>query len=313
MESDRNLLSIGALSRAVGVPIETLRTWERRYGAPKAERTESGHRRYSVVTVERLLLVTQALDRGHPPSTALRLDVAALRELLGSVLANAAIPTTTAAVNRTRPHPAELEAALDPWFERVLRFEARAFDRELRLAWAELGAMTFVEHRAGPFLTELGLRWARGALGVAHEHFASERLREFLVQQWRPMSDAATGSHFVCATPSGEPHVLGLHMAALTLAMHNGRVVFLGADAPAADIAETARYHSAAAVVLSVSAFLDITTLRRELVALRDALPDSIAVWGGGIGFQIRTRDGACHLDDFAELARCLDAPASRT
>src|SRR5687768_4224959 len=56
-----NLLSIGALSRATGVPADTLRTWERRYGFPAAERTESGHRRYSLLTLERLRLMVRAL------------------------------------------------------------------------------------------------------------------------------------------------------------------------------------------------------------------------------------------------------------
>jgi hypothetical protein len=40
-------ISIGALSRATGIPVETLRTWEARYGFPIPERKRSGHRVYS--------------------------------------------------------------------------------------------------------------------------------------------------------------------------------------------------------------------------------------------------------------------------
>ena len=36
-------LSIGALARASYIPVTTLRTWERRYGYPVAERKPSGH------------------------------------------------------------------------------------------------------------------------------------------------------------------------------------------------------------------------------------------------------------------------------
>ncbi len=42
--SDKAFVSIGGLSRATGVPIETLRTWELRYGFPKSVRKPSGHR-----------------------------------------------------------------------------------------------------------------------------------------------------------------------------------------------------------------------------------------------------------------------------
>jgi len=47
-------LSIGALSRATGIPVETLRTWEGRYGFPVPERRPSGHRVYALSTIPRL-------------------------------------------------------------------------------------------------------------------------------------------------------------------------------------------------------------------------------------------------------------------
>jgi MerR family transcriptional regulator, light-induced transcriptional regulator len=301
MSIDRNLLTIGALSRAIGVPIETIRTWERRYGVPSAERTEAGHRRYPLAMVERLLWVARAVERGHPPSLALRMDAPTLRQIAGEALAPAAQHLSSFIAV---PGQLELDRALAPWFEHVERFEGRAFERELRRAWAELGAVGFIDMRAGPFLVELGARWARNQLSVGHEHFASERLREFLVQQWRPLSDAATGAAFVCATPAGEAHVLGLHLAALTLAVHNARVVFLGSSAPAGDLAQAARHHGAAAVVLSASAAIDRANLSDELAALRSALPAAISIVCGGAGFCRLSMEGVQVLSDFADLAR---------
>lgn len=43
---DTTPLSIGDLSRATGIPIGTLRSWESRYGFPAPRRLESGHRRH---------------------------------------------------------------------------------------------------------------------------------------------------------------------------------------------------------------------------------------------------------------------------
>ena len=40
-EDKRAMLSIGAVAKATGIRVETLRTWERRYGFPRPERTGS--------------------------------------------------------------------------------------------------------------------------------------------------------------------------------------------------------------------------------------------------------------------------------
>ena len=59
------LMNIGALAQAVGIPADTLRTWERRYGVPTPQRTASGHRRYDLSTVDHMIMVREALELGH--------------------------------------------------------------------------------------------------------------------------------------------------------------------------------------------------------------------------------------------------------
>src|SRR5206468_10370316 len=54
-------LTIGALSRATGIPPATLRTWERRYDFPRSSRKPSGHRLYSTEEVPNLLRIKSAL------------------------------------------------------------------------------------------------------------------------------------------------------------------------------------------------------------------------------------------------------------
>ena len=60
----QNGLSIGDVVEATGLGEATLRAWERRYGFPVPSREPSGHRRYSVEDVERLLRVVEERDRG---------------------------------------------------------------------------------------------------------------------------------------------------------------------------------------------------------------------------------------------------------
>lgn len=309
MLPDQNLLSIGALSRASGVPPDTLRTWERRYGFPAPVRTQAGHRRYPLDTLGRLQLVMKALSMGHRAAVALTSDLDTLAQLVATDggAGGSATQTTQATPAPKAAAPVRTDdpvAIHDRMVEHVQRFEGRALDREFRRAWAVLGGMRFIEDCAAPLLSTIGTRWASGELSVAHEHFCSERLRDFLVQQWRPLADASTGPEVILATPPTERHVLGLQLAAAALALHNVRAVFLGSDAPPEDIAKAVRDHGSKRVVLSVSSVLDGAAWDSFYDALRAELPeDVVVVVGGGGAAGIQSGPGIRPLHSFRALA----------
>jgi DNA-binding transcriptional MerR regulator len=85
-------LSIGALSRATGIAVETLRTWESRYGFPLPERKPSGHRVYPVAAVLRLRRIAQALSLGHRAGQVEGVSEEALGRLLETSVAPQAAP-----------------------------------------------------------------------------------------------------------------------------------------------------------------------------------------------------------------------------
>lgn len=60
--------SIKAAARMADLTVDTLRAWERRYRAVEPHRSEKGRRLYSDAEVERLSLLRQATDLGHPIS-----------------------------------------------------------------------------------------------------------------------------------------------------------------------------------------------------------------------------------------------------
>jgi DNA-binding transcriptional MerR regulator len=67
------LYSIGVVSRMVGVPVSTLRTWEERYGLVIAVRSSGGQRRYTRVQLAQLSFVVEQIDQGFSPGDAHRL------------------------------------------------------------------------------------------------------------------------------------------------------------------------------------------------------------------------------------------------
>ena len=71
---------IGAVSRLTGIPADTLRVWERRYGVVTPIRTPSGTRLYASEDIARLGLIKQLVDRGDAISSVAGLSLEQLQD-----------------------------------------------------------------------------------------------------------------------------------------------------------------------------------------------------------------------------------------
>jgi hypothetical protein len=266
-------LSIGALSRATGIPVETLRTWEHRYGFPVPERRPSGHRVYSRAIVPRLRRISEAIARGHRAGQV----VSASDNVLALLLAS---PNVAAA-----PLPPDVPGAagVDDLLNAVRRYDAATLTERLLADWARLGVLSFLAERVGPLLDAVGDGWAAGTLEIRHEHFISEHLGSLLRSLRAPFDARAQGPVCVLATLPGEQHGLGLLMAALVAAAADMRVRIAGTDLPVAQLAAFARDVHARVVAVSVSTS-GASTSGRHLRTLRKRLPRQVVVVAGGAG-----------------------------
>ena len=70
---DRPVYSIGAVSRMLGIPPATLRTWQDRYGVVVPERSEGGHRLYTRDQVQQLRFLIDEVAAGLTPGDGHRL------------------------------------------------------------------------------------------------------------------------------------------------------------------------------------------------------------------------------------------------
>ena len=73
----------GAAARLAGVPVETLRVWERRHGVTAPQRSVHGQRLYSLAEIRRLSLIKQLVDHGNQIGTIARLPDEQLSSMLG--------------------------------------------------------------------------------------------------------------------------------------------------------------------------------------------------------------------------------------
>ena len=89
----------GAVARMAGIPVSTLRIWERRYQVAAPPLTASGHRLYSAHDVQRLALMKRLIGLGHAIGTIAGLDLGALEQLVAAradAASLAVVPARTA-------------------------------------------------------------------------------------------------------------------------------------------------------------------------------------------------------------------------
>lgn len=274
------LLTIGALSRETGIPVPTLRTWERRYGQPSPLRRPSGHRLYPVDWVERLRRVDHLLRQGHRAANVLVLPVAQLESMIAISQARPLTPR----FDPSNDSPAGAVEAVPRLMRAVERLEREVLMGDMRLEWTRLGPLRFLHEVLGPFMTRVGDGWREGALDVRHEHFTSACVRGLLHELRQPYDHTARGPRVVMAALPGDQHDIGLLMAALVIAMRGRRVLYLGADVPLDETVRAAASPQASAVAISVSAAFDRERAATLLTQVRSALPDATQLWVGGGG-----------------------------
>lgn len=280
MKARQGVLSIGALSAATGIPVATIRTWERRYGFPVADRKPSGHRVYPVATVSRLRLIADVLARGHRAAEVVPASERELESLLEAHRADGRSDdrredATTPIVLSMDDEP-ELLAA-------VQAYDADALRRVFQAEWARSGPLEFVEQRAAPFLTAIGDAWERGDLDVRHEHFASAALGDFLRTVRIPLEERAHGPLIALATLPDERHGLGLQLVALVCALAGWEPLVIGVETPTDQIVALTREAPIDAVAISCVLPPDASAIS-QLRALRRRLPRALALLVGGSG-----------------------------
>lgn len=280
-------LRIGELSRRSGVSPELLRAWERRYRLLQPTRSAGGLRLYSPDDLARVQAMQQHLADGYAAAEAAALATRTTRRRDNEIAA----PTAKD----------ELAAALASFDDG----DAHAvFDSLL----ARLSIDTLLRDVIVPYLHGLGMRWERGEVSIAQEHFASTLLRGRLLGLARGWG-RGIGPVAVLACAPGEQHDLGLLAFGLALRARGWRIVYLGTDTPIASVADAARSCSPAAVVVSA---VNPRGFRRHAEELQQLALDARLCLGGAGAAKARldanllrlTGDPVHEAEQLTQLAR---------
>lgn len=263
---------IGTLASLTGVTTHAIRVWERRYQALSPARSAGGARLYTDDDVQRLRLIKRLLSEGHTISHVANLDTQELGRLVR--VEPLSLPS------RESPEAERANSVVDELLSAVGAMDLARAGRALVQASNVFAPHDLVLNVLAPTLEQLGTRWASGTLCVASEHAATAMLRTQLGALLA--AQAVSGkTPIVCGTPAGERHELGALMAAVVMAMHGRRVLYLGADLPASELANAAFLSGAWAVALSVVG-LAPAAARHEIEELCRVLPNQVQVLVGG-------------------------------
>jgi hypothetical protein len=250
---------IGAVSRRLGVPAPTLRTWNLRYGIGPSRRSPGGHRRYDSSDVRRLEEMNRLIRSGVPPADAARHvrpgfpgpvtgpgpgPVTAPCPDLGpgpdpgpDPAPDAPLPASPAAIPPARTVPSA--AALARW---ALALDTWAVGEGLRAALARHGVPWTWDHLVRPALTTICRRQTASEAGIDAEHLFSDQVLGTLYPLIHRPAQPANARPVLLACAANEQHSLAVYALAAALTRERGlETLVLGARTPYSALADAMR------------------------------------------------------------------------
>ncbi len=254
-----------------------IRAWERRYNVVTPQRTDTNRRLYSDEDIKRLSLLRKATLDGESIGQIASLTLPQLIELVGESLEKA----NNYSLNNINDDQSPAEY-IDSCLKAAKNVDQKQVEAILMQAAVVLSRPVFLNQVIEPLMNKIGDLWRAGDLKVLHEHLVSTVVRTILGGMLNTQNETPKDSTIVVTTPAGQVHEFGALLAAVTATEDNWRVIYLGANIPADDIANAAISQKADAIALSMVYPSDDLTVAREFSKLRQYVGGNVDILVGG-------------------------------
>lgn len=255
-----------------GLKPETIRAWERRYGAVHPARTPGGTRMFSEEDVARLLHLKALRDRGRGLISIAKLPTERLAEMVEA--------ERKGAPARVEQAPPPISEEQEKYLESIERLDAREAASRLKALTEGLGNVQLLVQVAIPIMWQVGHRWSAGTLGIAAEHLVSAQLRRLLLGRLDEIESPPDAPKLLFTTPAGQPHEFGIVAGSVAAKEAGFDVLYLGPELPAEEIIWAVAQSKADVLVLSVIRRMS----EEEMVQVQrlvETLASRVPVWIG--------------------------------
>ncbi|MCG8347263.1 MAG: MerR family transcriptional regulator [Chloroflexales bacterium] len=262
--SNTPLYNTKAVAQETGVPADTFRAWERRYGVPRPQRTEGGHRLYSERDIAIIRWLRDRTSEGLTISQAIALMANGTETNLSWL---------STAVD-TEPHT--WERLNNRLFAALTDYDATRAEHILGEAFALYPLEEVFLKLIQPTMIEIGEQWHQGRISVTTEHFATQFVRRKMSSLFNTYSITEGRGLIMVGCAPGEKHDLGVLLLTVFLVRHGWQVIYLGPEVPLRDLLESVQRLQPDMVCLAASTTetaLQLLEVGRAIVSLPPPCP----------------------------------------
>lgn len=254
------------VSRRTGVPAATLRSWERRYGFPKPQRTASSYRLYSDVDVEQIAHMRRLCCQGFSASEAAR----------------TVLQASAHAASGPGPEVEHLfEDGIRKLVDAAAAMDVLRMHQHLQWIVTLSDPVEVYEWILAPALQRVGRMWQEGELSMAQEHLLHEGIGTVLRELLQTMQRPDPLGTVVLGCIADEFHTLGVYGVGMRCAAWDLRPIILGPHTPPEAIREARERLHPAFIGLSITLTRPDSEARALLAEYASACGDTPWLAGG--------------------------------
>lgn len=302
--SDAPVYNTKAVVQKTDIPAATLRAWERRYGVPKPDRTESNYRLYSERDIALIRWLRERVDEGITMSQAV--------DLYKRIKTGQDVPSSLVGEDgATEEQPLSFKKIQERLIDAFKSFDENEAEMTMSEAFAVHPLDNVCTKVIQPAMKTVGQMWHDGEISVPVEHFASSFMERKLMSliNVQPLIPDAPLIVTGCATH--EQHHLGILLISLFLRRAGYRVVYLGPNVPLRQLENVLERLDPVMVALSAATSAALPSMREfgELIGEQEPRPLYLV---GGLLFEkdpdiiddIPNARWLNHADDIEETVR---------
>lgn len=250
--------SIKQMELLSGIKAATIRMWEKRYAIFSPQRTDTNIRRYNDEDVRFIINISLLLKRGFRISRLANLPLEELSDLASKFISDYRLGNIN----------------VEPLVSATLEYNEAGILEPINESANKHGVEYAFESLVLPFLMRLGDLWQTGAITTAHEHFASNVIKNHLSVIYKNSikPDIGKKSPIIFFLPEGEFHEMGLLYFAYIAKNAGYKTIYFGQSTPIDDVIKATKELKCEMIFTSFYSLIN-TTPEEVIDTISQALP----------------------------------------